>query len=92
MEDEAIQQVKDMITEHAGVTEFEEDDNDSISLLGDDEGLDLAWSLADAEEPVDGMYLSDEADQVSLEIGDLPRRWHSRLGLVAIHLGWPLMA
>ncbi|MDA0958446.1 MAG: type I secretion C-terminal target domain-containing protein, partial [Proteobacteria bacterium] len=70
-EDEAIQHVKDMITEHAGVTEFEEDDNDSISLLGDDEGLDLAWSLADAEEPVDGMYLSDEADQVSLEIGDL---------------------
>ena len=70
-EDEAIQHVKDMITEHAGVTEFEEDDNDSISLLGDDEGLDLAWSLADSEEPVDGMYLSDEADQVSLEIGDL---------------------
>ena len=70
-EDEAIQHVKDMITEHAGVTEFEEDDNDSISLLGDDEGLDLAWSLADPEEPVDGMYLSDEADQVSLEIGDL---------------------
>jgi hypothetical protein len=70
-EDEAIQHVKDMITEHAGVTEFEEDDNDSISLLGDDEGLDLAWSLSDLEEPVDGMYLSDEADQVSLEIGDL---------------------
>ena len=70
-EDEAIQHVKDMITEHAGVTEFEEDDNDSISLLGDDEGLDLAWSLSDPEEPVDGMYLSDEADQVSLEIGDL---------------------
>ena len=70
-EDEAIQHVKDMITEHAGVTEFEEDDNDSISLLGDDEGLDLAWSLADSEEPVDGMYLSEEADQVSLEIGDL---------------------
>jgi len=70
-EDEAIQHVKDMITEHAGLTEFEEDDNDSISLLGDDEGLDLAWSLADAEEPVDGMYLSDEADQVSLEIADL---------------------
>ena len=70
-EDEAIQHVKDMITEHAGLTEFEEDDNDSISLLGDDEGLDLAWSLSDPEEPVDGMYLSDEADQVSLEIGDL---------------------
>ncbi|MGY8854461.1 MAG: type I secretion C-terminal target domain-containing protein, partial [Pseudomonadales bacterium] len=70
-EDEAIQHVKDMITEHAGVTEFEEDDNDSISLLGDDEGLDLAWSLSDPEEPVDGMYLSDESDQVSLEIGDL---------------------
>ena len=70
-EDEAIQHVKDMITEHAGLTEFEEDDNDSISLLGDDEGLDLAWSLADPDEPVDGMYLSDEADQVSLEIGDL---------------------
>ena len=70
-EDEAIQHVKDMITEHAGLTEFEEDDNDSISLLGDDEGLDLAWSLSDPDEPVDGMYLSDEADQVSLEIGDL---------------------
>jgi len=72
-EDEAIQHVKDMITEHAGVTEFEEDDNDSISLLGADEGLDLAWSLADETESGSSALIeAAEGEETEfLHLGDL---------------------
>ena len=72
-EGEAMQHVMDMLEEHAGQTEFEEDDNDAVALFEPLSEGDLEWKLADETETESKTFVeSEEArDTESLHFGDL---------------------
>jgi len=72
-EGEAIQHVMDMLKEHAGQTEFQEDDNDAVTLFEPHTEGELEWALADETESESGVFIeaAEGEEAESLHLGDL---------------------
>jgi hypothetical protein len=72
-EGEAMQHVMDMLKEHAGQTEFQEDDNDAVTLFETLSEGELKWALADETESESGSSIepAESGETESLHLGDL---------------------
>ena len=72
-EGEAMQHVMDMLKEHAGQTEFQEDDNDAVTLLEPLTEGEFEWALADETESGSSAFIeaAEGEETESLHLGDL---------------------